>query len=133
VNNGGSAVRTLGLHAAAEINYTAWQRWVTSTGNSWYAAGQEARRRMANAGFDIGAGDTWAVNEFSSAVRANTGSARQNIRDLVRGLYDGDGSQQQTKGIVFVVGPSQDGVSVAQYKANLESWFQDQNLWNDRN
>jgi hypothetical protein len=131
VNNRASAVRALGLHAAAEINYTAWQGWVASTGNSWYAAGQEARRRMTNAGFDVGSGDTWALNELSSAVRANTGSARQNLRDLVHGLYDGDGSQPQTKGIVFVVGPSQNGVSLAQYKANLESWFQDQNFWTD--
>src|SRR4051794_4744374 len=86
VNNRAAAVHALGLDAAAEINYTAWQRWVSSTGSSWYVAGQEARRRMAAAGFDVSQGDTWALNELSSAVRTGTGSARQNVRDLIRGL-----------------------------------------------
>jgi hypothetical protein len=132
VPNRASSVRALGanLHAAAEVNYSAWQGWVNSTGNSWYAAGQEVRRRMTAAGFNISAGDTWAVNELSSAVRTGAGSARQNVRDLVRGLYDGDGSAQ-TKGIVFVVGTGQNSLSFPQYKANLESWLQDAGFWTD--
>ena len=80
-----------GFHALAEVNFTAWGNWVASTGNSWYQAGVEARRRMAAAGFDVAAGDSWAVNELSSAVRVGTGASRQNMRDLVHGLYDGDG------------------------------------------
>src|SRR2546423_2371934 len=133
VSNRASFVRRLGpaFHAAAEINYSAWQRWVSSTGNSWYAAGQEARRRMAAAGFDVGSGDTWAVNEFSSAVRAGTGTARDNARELVRGLYDGHAGQAAVKGIEVMVGTGQSVVSFAQYKANLESWLQDQNFWAD--
>ena len=119
------------FHALAEINYSAWQEWVSSTGNSWYAAGVEARRRMTATGFDISAGDTWVVNEFSSAVRVGTGTARQNVRDLVRGLSEGDGSQPSAKGMIFVVGVGQNGLSFPQYKATLESWFQDQNFWND--
>ncbi len=126
-------VRKLGsnFHALAEVNYTAWQNWVSSTGNTWYGAGLEIRRRMAAAGFDIAAGDTWAVNELSSAVRAGTGSARQNVRDLVRGLYEGDGSVAQAKGVVFVVGVGQTGVSFPTYKATLQSWLQDNNFWVD--
>jgi hypothetical protein len=132
VGNRASVVRALGpnFHALAEVNYTAWSRWVASTGNSWYQAGQEARRRMSAAGFDVSSGDTWAVNEFPSAVRANSGTARQNVRDLVRGLYDGNGGPQ-VKGIVYVVGVGQNGLSFATYKANLESWLQDTAFWND--
>src|SRR4051794_34588260 len=72
-------IRALGpaFHALAEVNVSAWQSWVTSTGNGWYAAGQEARRRMAAAGFSVAAGDTWALNEVSTAVRRGTGTARQ--------------------------------------------------------
>jgi hypothetical protein len=126
-------VRSLGanFHALAEVNYSAWQSWVSSTGNTWYDAGVEVRRRMAAAGFDVAAGDTWVVNELSSAVRAGTGSARQNFRDLVRGLYEGDGSVAATKGVVFVVGLGQTGVSLPTYKATLESWLQDNNFWVD--
>ena len=42
-------IRALGanMHAIAEVNVTAWQGWVTTTGSSWYQAGVEARRRMA--------------------------------------------------------------------------------------
>ena len=126
-------VRALGpnFHALAEIQYTAWQNWVSSTGKSWYDAGVEARARMSAAGFDIGAGDTWVVNEFSSAVVVGTGTARQNVRDLVRGLFDGDGTQPSAKGMVFVVGPAQLDLGLLQDKASMESWFQDQNFWDD--
>ena len=37
---------------------------------------------MAAAGYDVAAGDIWALNEISSAVRQGTGSARQNMRDF---------------------------------------------------
>ena len=70
-----SRIRALGsaFHALAEINVTGWTSWVASTGSSWYAAGVEARRRMATAGYDVAAGDTWALNELSSAVQARRG------------------------------------------------------------
>src|SRR5262249_52800747 len=103
---------------------------VTSTGGSWYQAGVEVRRRMAAAGFDVGAGDTWVVNEFSSAVRVGSGSSRQNMRDLVRGLYDGDGGPP-AKGVVLVVGIGQPTASLGTYKARLESWLQDAGFWGD--
>ena len=125
-------IRALGpnFHAVAELNVTAWSSWVAANGGSWYAAGQEERRRMAAAGFDVAAGDTWDVNEFSSAVRTGTGAARQNMRDLVRGLHDGDGSVPQAQGIVFVVGIGQSS-SLDLYKANLQSWLQDSAFWSD--
>jgi len=130
-NGTASQIRALGVnfHALAEVNVTAWQGWVTSTGNSWYQAGVEARNRMVAAGFVMGAGDSWAINELSSAVRAGTGTSRQNIRDLAHGLYDGGGPS--TKGVVFVEGISQPTSSLATYKANLESWLQDTGFWGD--
>ena len=85
---------------------------------------------MDAAGFDTSSGDTWAVNEFPSNVRTNSGAARQNVRDLVHGLYDGDGGPGLT-GVVFVIGVSQNGLSFPSYKANVESWLQDAPFWND--
>ena len=85
---------------------------------------------MAAAGFDVAAGDTWAVNELSSAVRIGTGASRQNIRDLVHGLYDGDGGPP-AKGVVFVTGIAQPTASLDTYKARLESWLQDAEFWGD--
>ena len=125
-------IRALGpnFHAVAEINYNGWAQWVAANGGSWFAAGVEARRRMAAQGFDIASGDTWAVNEASSAVRTGTGAARQNLRDLVRGLYAGDGGTG-VKGIVFVIGVGQSGTSLSAYKGTLQLWFADTAFWSD--
>ena len=118
------------FHAVAEVNYTAWKNWVSSTGNSWYAAGQAARASMDATGFTADAGDTWAVNEFPSSVRTNTGGARLQAEQFVQGLHDGDGSDAPEQGIVFMIGVGQTGVSFAQYKASMESWLQDSTFWN---
>src|SRR3954469_13972086 len=83
-----SQIRALGpsFHAIDEISWNGWSAWVTAGNGSWYDAGVTARQRMTAAGFDAAAGDTWAVNELSSAVRAGTGAARQNALDFLRGL-----------------------------------------------
>jgi hypothetical protein len=125
-------IRALGanFHAVAEISYNGWARWIAANGKTWYDAGVEARTRMAAQGFDIGAGDTWAVNESSSAVRTGAGAARQNLRDLVRGLYTGNGGRA-AKGIVFVVGVGQSSTSLPTYKGTLQLWFDDDAFWSD--
>ena len=81
-------IRALGpnFHAMAEIHFATWTRWVASTGSSWYAAGVTARERMAAAGYDVSKGDTWALNELTSAVRRGTGNARANVREFLRPL-----------------------------------------------
>ena len=125
-------IRALGpsFHALAEIHWTTWSRWVTDNGTTWYAAGVEARRRMAQAGFDVAAGDTWAVNEFPSSVRSNSGDARANARELVRGLYKGDGSRP-ARGVVFIVGLGQPTRNVSVYQTNLQNWLADTAFWTD--
>src|SRR4051794_29455667 len=132
--NQAGPIRALGpqMHAMAEINVTGWASWVAAdSARTWFAAGVEARRRMAAAGFDVNAGDIWAVNEFSSAVRTNTGAARQNMRDLVSGLYTGDGSTPPVKGLIWVTGIGQPTTSLDLYKNNLKLWMGDASYWND--
>src|SRR5205823_2769335 len=119
------------FHALAEINITAWTSWVASHGGSWYAAGVEARRRMAAAGYDVTRGDTWAVNELSSAVRQGAGSARTNMRQLMRGLYDGGGSVPTARGVVFVSGMSEATGDLSLYQARLQDWLEDAPFWAD--
>src|SRR6476659_698064 len=115
-------IRALGpsFHALAEIHLTAWQKWVNAGNGSWYEAGVEARRRMAAAGYDVAAGDTWALNELSSAVRRGDGTWRTNVRELMRGLYDAGGEQAPARGDVFMVGVGQRVTTVATYKARLQ-------------
>ena len=127
-------IRALGanFHAVAEISYNGWGSWVAANGSTWYAAGVEARRRMAAQGFDIASGDRWVVNESSSAVRTGTGAARQNLRDLVRGLYEG-GAGPQVKGAVFVVGVGQSALSLSTYQGTLQLWYADTPFWADMN
>src|SRR4051794_30486556 len=127
-------IRALGpsFHAVCEISYNGWSSWVSTTGASWYDAGVEARRRMAAQGFDVTAGDIWAVNESSSAVRQGTGNARRNLRDLVRGLYDARGAGPVVKGAVYVIGAAgQPNTSLSLYKGTLELWLADDTFWSD--
>src|SRR4051812_95380 len=127
-------IRALGpnFHAVCEISYNGWSSWVSTTGASWYDAGVEARRRMAAQGFDVTAGDIWAVNESSSAVRQGTGNARRNLRDLVRGLYDARGEGPVVKGAVYVIGAAgQPNTSLSTYKGTLEMWLGDDAFWSD--
>jgi hypothetical protein len=125
-------IRALGpsFHALAEIHMTAWSGWVAENGGSWYAAGLEARRRMAAAGYDVGLGDTWAVNEFSSAVRRGDGAARVNAREFVRGLYEGAGLPD-VRGTVFVIGVGQGTPELSTYKASLQRWLADAPFWHE--
>ena len=124
VNQAGQ-IRALGsqFHAMAEINVTGWTSWVAAdSSRTWFDAGVEARRRMAAAGFDVNAGDIWAVNEFSSAVRTNTGAARANMRDLVRGLHTGDGTTP-VQGLIWVSGIGQPTTNLGPYKSNVKAWL----------
>jgi hypothetical protein len=79
---------------------------------------------MAAAGFDTGAGDTWAVNELSSAVRTGTGVARENALEFLRGLAS-DG----VKGVVFVQGIGQSTADTTSYKLALQGWLEDNAFW----
>ncbi len=133
--NQANRIRALGprFHALAEIHMGGWRSWVNANGATWRDAGVEARRRMAAAGYDVSLGDTWAINEFSSAVRRGTGVARNEARDFVRGLYDGDGVVPQARGVVFVVGVGQDVPDLRDYRARLQTWMLDQDFWVDMN
>ena len=85
---------------------------------------------MEAAGFDVTKGDTWAVNEFPSSVRANAGTARAQVRDFVRGLYAGDGTPP-TRGVVFIVGAGQSATGISLYQSNLQNWLTDSTFWAD--
>jgi hypothetical protein len=125
-------IRALGpnFHAMAEFHFSTWTRWVASTGSSWHAAGVEARKRMTAAGYDFSNGDTWVLNEVSSAVRRGVGNARANVRELLRGLYEGDGTRP-TRGAVFVIGVGQRASDVSLYQTNLQNWLADSDFWAD--
>jgi hypothetical protein len=126
-------IRALGpqFHALAEVNVTGWTSWVSTNGTTWHAAGQEARRRMAAAGYDVNAGDTWVVNEFSSAVRQGVGNARPNMRAFIRGLYEGDGAVPPARGAVFIIGMSQPTGELSVYQSRLQEWYEDASFWQD--
>ena len=131
--NEAERIRALGptFHALAEINVTGWSAWVASSGRSWYEAGVEARRRMATAGYDVTAGDTWALNELSSAVRQGTGNARANMRAFLNGLFDGDGTLPAARGTVFVAGIGQVTTDLSLYQARLQDWYEDAAFWSE--
>jgi hypothetical protein len=121
-------IRALGpqFHAVDEISWNGWSSWVTANASTWYDAGVTARQRMAAAGYDVAAGDAWALNELSSAVRKGTGTSRRNALDFLHGL-----SADGAKGIVFVAGIGQGTPDLGPYKANLQNWLQDAAFWTE--
>jgi hypothetical protein len=125
-------IRALGprFHALAEIHFSTWSRWVAETGSSWHTAGVTARQRMAAAGYDVALGDSWVINELSSAVRRGDGNARANIREFLRGLYEGDGTRP-TRGAAFVIGFGQGSADVSIYQNTLQHWLADSAFWTD--
>ena len=118
------------FHALAEIHFATWSRWVSSTGSSWHTAGVTARARMADAGYDVALGDSWMLNELTSAVRRGDGNARANVREFLRGLYEGDG-RRPTKGAVLVIGFGQRTSNVSVYQSTIQSWLADSAFWTD--
>jgi hypothetical protein len=125
-------IRALGpsFHALAEIHFATWSRWVSSTGNSWYAAGVTARERMAGAGYDVAQGDSWMLNELTAAAGRGDGNARTNVRELLRGLYEGDGTRP-TRGAVLVIGFGQRTGDLSAYQNTIQNWLADTVFWTD--
>jgi hypothetical protein len=130
--NQASRIRALGpnFHAMGEVHFATWSRWVTSTGSSWHTAGVTARANMAAAGYDVAQGDTWALNELTTAVRRGDGNARANVREFLRGLYEGDGSRP-SKGAVLVIGFGQRTSDLTAYQNTMQNWLADAPFWTD--
>jgi hypothetical protein len=92
-----------------------------------------ARRRMADRGLNVEAGETWAFNELTKEVLEGAPGARAEVLEFMRGLYDGDPGMPKARGIVFNVGiPSTSGpAEAAAYKASLRAWLTDDVFWNE--
>jgi hypothetical protein len=117
------------FHAAAEFHFGGWSQ---VKGMTWYQKGVEFRKRMEAAGYNVERGDTWAINELPSTVRHDP-TARQKIRNLVRGLYDGPPGAKKRAGIVYVIAMGQQTQNFGPYKASLEEWLSDDAFWNVMN
>ncbi len=133
-------VRALGprIHPVAEITLgtlTGWANWVTGApGRTWLDAGVEFRHRMTEAGYRIDLAETWLLNEFDRSTRRDEPPyTRAAMRDLVRGLYDGGGTEPPSPGIVEIgiAYTHQNIPDVPQYKAEMESWLEDSAFWSD--
>ena len=131
-------VRALGqrIHPVAEVTLggaTGWANWVTGApGRTWFDAGVEFRRRMAAAGYRFDLGETWLLNEFDRSTRRDEPPYnRAAMRDLVRGLYDGGGTDPPSPGIVEIgiAYTHQNIPDVPQYKVEMKSWLEDSAFW----
>jgi hypothetical protein len=127
------------IHPVAEINFTArtgWRAWVLDPAHperSFYGAGVVARRRMEQRGLDVTRGETWALNELPPEVLMDAPGRRAEIREFLRGLYDGEPNMPKARGIVFNVGLPSDVGDATAYKASLQAWLMDEPFWSDLN
>ena len=62
---------------------------------------------MDAAGYDVAAGDSWALNELSSAVRQGGAVARANIRDFSTASTTATARSPSARGVVLVTGIGQ--------------------------
>jgi hypothetical protein len=116
------------FHAVAELHWTGWSQ---SSSTSWYDRGVAFRKRMKAAGYVDGR-DTWAVNELPSTVRSDP-TVRENVRELVRGLYEGPKGAAPMGGLVFVVGMGSPTTNLSVYKPRMQEWLSDAEFWKDMN
>jgi hypothetical protein len=119
--------RGAAFHALAEFHWTSWNG---VDGMTWYEKGVEFRRLMDAAGYDVTAGDAWAINELPSSVRSDD-AVRTRVRNAVRGLYEGPAGSPPVQGVVFTVGMGQGTTNFDVYKPNMRDWLQDDAFWDD--
>jgi hypothetical protein len=142
------------IHPVAEIRWTSpsgWRAWVVSPTHpdrprpsvrTFYGAGVDARRRMADCGLDVTRGETWAFNELTEEILENATvvdgplagkSARVEVLEFMRGLYDGAPNMPKARGIVFNVLPASDTnpAEATAYKASLQAWLADEPFWSE--
>lgn len=141
------AEMTLGPPGQAGTVGTGWYAWVNDPNavprRTWYDAGVEFRRKMVAAGLDVTKGETWLLNEFNrSTVRDSPpGSSlepyysRADMRELVRGLYEGDTGMPPVPGAVEIginyTHQDMPDADVALYKEELKDFLLDSPFWAD--
>jgi hypothetical protein len=146
VPRGGTPVTTIHslgprFHAMAEIRLNPWASYASAHGGTpeaWYATGVEVRKEMRDAGYDAALGDAWAINEVGAPsnttmgidVLKNNGSARDDLRAFVRGLYTGDDGLAE-RGLVFGADPLQVTSDLTEYAQDLANWYADSTFWTD--
>ena len=140
-------IRAMGIHPVAEMTLgdtTGWARWVQD-GHTWYEAGVEFRRRMASAGYEVTAGETYLINEFDQTTMRDTavrtppddrpwpGFRRSDMRDLMRGLYYGEAGMPTSAGAAEfgIAFRHQDIPFVDQYRIELQDFLADAAFWMD--
>lgn len=116
------------IHAVAEFHWATW----SGEAGTWYDKGVAFRDNMEAAGYDVDAGDTWAINELPSTVRSDA-STRADALEVIRGLYDGSSGATPSQGIVFTTGMGQDTTNFAVYKPYIEDWLSDATFWSTAN
>ena len=131
-------IRALGpqFHPVAEVRLTGdpgWEEWVEAVpGRTWFDAGVEFRKRMAAAGYASDQKETWLLNEFDGSTRRDEAPhSRASMTELLRGLYQGDGSGPRVPGIVEIgiAYTHQNIPDVPAYKAEMQAWLEDSTFW----
>jgi hypothetical protein len=145
-------IRALGpnIHPVAEVTLgtnTGWAKWVANGNGTWFQAGVEFRRRMAAAGYDVTAGETWLLNEFDRSTMRDAPRTtpdqtaaggqllppyrRADMIELLKGLYYGDVGMPPARGAVEygIHFRHQNIPDVPGYKAELKSFLADGPFW----
>ena len=83
---------------------------------------------MAAAGYDVGQGDTWAVNEFPSSVRRGLGKAREDRARSSAASMKATAVRRRARSSSSA---SCTGRRTLLYKTTMKSWLGDAPFWLD--
>ena len=141
-------VRSLGVHPVAEFTLgegTGWANWVLASptdDRTWFAAGVEFRRAMAEAGY-TGPDETWLLNELDRSTMRDEpretpdhpwpAFPRAAVVDVLQGLYYGELGMSPLPGVVEIGihfrHQNMPAELVRRYKADVEAWLADNAFW----
>ncbi|MGE5183819.1 MAG: hypothetical protein ACM31C_17235 [Acidobacteriota bacterium] len=134
--SGADKVRALGanFHAMAEFQWGAWRDWIAQSPGTrdWALAGRTFRDRMTAAGYDVAAGDIWAINEFPMSTHTGDNDVWAHERAAIKGLAEGDGTRT-VRGVAYSAGMGQTLATLGVYKGNVEGWLSQDAWWADMN
>ncbi len=124
-----SRLRDLGPHTHA-LAVLDWTAWTATNPTDWNAVGVSYRREIAATNYNPVDGDTWLVVNVP-VTTLGTATGRQNLRNLLHGMYAGPMGFPPLRGGVVLSGAAQTDTDVAAYRTAAEAMLSDATLFTD--
>ena len=107
-----------------------WAAWVAGNGGSWFAAGVEARKRMAAAGYDVTRADKWAGTRSRRRPCQHGCRPSKRAGELLRGFgTPATAACRRPRASRSSSASVRVRRTLIAYQSRMESWLQDTAFW----